>query len=340
VVPYDEIPRRDAGSYRAPVESDPGLDVDALAAGVRERFGIAVERLQFLPVGYSNACYAVECEGRRTHFLKLWPAHAAPPLAQLDAALALQVELADRLERARVVGPIADRAGVRRTEIIGLPAVVFPYVVGTEPAHDDVSVWRWSANVLAELHGLGTFSHLALRRDRFDPSAAPDLRAALGEVDRLVGQADEVRAQLDRLDALHRALRGEPCPTVLCHTDIGGHNLLVGPDGTLTVLDWDWACTSCPEYDLWIAIDTDAAPLVRSYVDGGGTSDLDLARFEYYLLRRAIDDAMARVARLRRTDLTPAERDATVDGIMRWGFARWRRLDHTLDDIAAVLSKS
>lgn len=48
----------------------------------------------------------------------------------------------------------------------------------------------------------------------------------------------EMRAQADELDALLRADGGEP---VLCHNDFFGLNLLVGRDGHVDLIDWEYA---------------------------------------------------------------------------------------------------
>jgi len=58
--------------------------------------------------------------------------------------------------------------------------------------------------------------------------------------------ADELLAMLDRRADLLEAWRERP---VLVHGDFGPTNLVLGPDGSVSVLDWEFGCSAVPALD-------------------------------------------------------------------------------------------
>jgi hypothetical protein len=67
---------------------------------------------------------------------------------------------------------------------------------------------------------------------------------------------------------------------------------------------------------------------------------LSLDRFAFALLARHLGDAAARLTRILAEPLGPDEDADELGGIDDWGFAQWRALDRTLDEIAAALSRA
>jgi aminoglycoside phosphotransferase (APT) family kinase protein len=179
----------------------------------------------------------------------------------------------------------------------------------------------------AELrHGIA-----ALEQIKF--SARPGL-LALREV--VLPRRADMFAQLARLHRLQSTVRRLPGPFVLCHTDMGGDNLLIHHDGKLLVLDWDDATVAPPEHDLHEARWQNMARVVDVYA-AGGAHPLHLDHFAFYLLRRHLGDMTARFLRMLAQNTTPDDDADALHGIEAWGFAQWARLDKTLDGIAAAL---
>jgi hypothetical protein len=75
------------------------------------------------------------------------------------------------------------------------------------------------------------------------------------------------------------------------------------------------------------------AAFLRAY----GPATLSLDRFEFFLLRRALGDAHARVARLVREHVDAREERMLIDGVWRWGAREWRALDRRLDALEQAL---
>jgi len=51
---------------------EPPIDRTRLIETVRALYGLPVDELTFVPVGYASACYSAECAGGARYFLKLW----------------------------------------------------------------------------------------------------------------------------------------------------------------------------------------------------------------------------------------------------------------------------
>ncbi|MFR9774885.1 phosphotransferase [Micromonospora sp. MS34] len=122
-------------------------------------------------------------------------------------------------------------------------ALVFADVEGRHPATP------WDADELAAV--LSTLEAMAAALTPAAVAAAPTAAERLAQD--FAGWrriAEDPPADLDpwartRLPELHAAaerglaaLAGE----TLCHLDIRADNLLIGPDGTVSVVDWPWAC--------------------------------------------------------------------------------------------------
>ncbi len=51
---------------------EPGIDHERLIQTVRTSYGLPVERLSFIPIGFDAVCYTLHCAGSERYFLKLW----------------------------------------------------------------------------------------------------------------------------------------------------------------------------------------------------------------------------------------------------------------------------
>ena len=339
---------------------EPAIDRAALIDTVRDAYGLPVDALAFVPVGYASACYAVHSAGQARYFLKLWPASrpGRAVAARRDIVLPLTRALYERGLVPRVPYPIATRQGVLWATCAGLPFAVFPFLAGQAPP--PWSAWPSSlrdelARTVAAIHrATPALADVLPPRDTFAIPFAADLRRGLAAIDR-IGPADrpgrralrdlvrprraDILAQLARLQRLQAAVRRLSGPAVLCHTDIGGDNLLVDDQGRLSVLDWDDATVAPPEHDLHAALGDGFERYLAVYQAAGGAQPLHLDRFAFSLLRRYMEDMTVRLLSILEEN-TSAEQDAdALEGMQTWGFAQWAALDDTLAGIAAALRR-
>lgn len=335
---------------------EPPIDHAHLIATINNEYGVVVDRLTFVPVGFAAACYVAHCHHGTRRFVKLWPARAVnqATLAQHDMVLRLVHAVHERVLRGRVPYPIPTRTGGLWAMLDRTPFAVFPFFPGHAPADPMPSTLRdeW-ARTMATLHrATPALRDVLPPRETFDLPFEADLRRGLAALEQIGPQVrpglhalrelvlprrEETWAQLARLHRLQPVVRRLAGPFVLCHTDMGGDNLLVNDQGTLIVLDWDEATVAPPEHDLHEARGHEFARFVDVYAEAGGAGPLHRDHFAFALLRRHMGDMTARLVRMLH-EHTAADEDAdALHGIQAWGFGQWEQLDETLDSIAAAL---
>jgi spectinomycin phosphotransferase len=137
--------------------------------------------------------------------------------------------------------------------------------------------------------------------------------------------SDEIAVQLDRLFQLQAAAAATSWEPVICHTDVGGDNILVTPSGEVVLLDWDEAVIGPPENDFVLfARDEPPGSHVLAAVLHGYGAGLDPDRLVFCQLRRYLADATVRLARL--LDPSCADPDAVRADLVEWGVRPWRAL--------------
>ena len=333
---------------------EPPIDRAEVIETVQTRYGLPVEGLTFVPVGFATACYEAHAADGGRYFLKLWPDPRFRDTERQAIVLKLLRAFHERGLPPRVPYPITTRDGslsatVAATEI---PLAVFPFLSG-RPLPDELPppLAEELGRTLAAIHGAtSALADVLPPRETFALPWEPELRRALSEV-KAVGPGarsglralralmlpcrEEVLARLAQLHTLANAIRTLPSPFVLCHTDMGGDNALVDDDGVLSVLDWDVATVAPPEHDLWSI----SGRALVSYLDVGGERRLDLDRFAFYILRRGFEDMTARLVRILEPDAAAQEDEELIEGILAWAFARWAGLESRLAETAAVLRR-
>jgi aminoglycoside phosphotransferase (APT) family kinase protein len=337
---------------------EPAIDREQLGATIRRAYGIAVEELTFVPVGYASACYTARAAGGARYFLKLWPdTHAGrSSAARRDASLALTRALHDRRLDPRVPCPIPTRSGALSSSFGGQPFAVFPFLAGAVlPDWPDLPVGLRDelARSVAALHrATPSLADVLPPRESFELPFDADLRRALDTIarlgpgerpgrlalrERVLPRRDEILDQLARLHLLQSKVRRLAGPVVLCHTDLGGDNNLVDDHGRIVFLDWDTATLAPPEFDLWSVVGDGFDRFLDVYREAGGAYPLHLDHFAFALLRRYVEDLTARLLRILDEETTEDEDRELLAGLETWGFSRWAALDRTLEVIAEVL---
>jgi hypothetical protein len=236
-----------------------------------------------------------------------------------------------------------------------MPFAVFPFLAGNSPPPWSPALWDELARAIAAIHrATPALADVLPPRDTFAIPLEVELLQGLEAIERIgprdrlgllalrelvLPRRDEILAQLARLQRLQGTVRRLSSPFVLCHTDIGGDNLLVDDQGRLSVLDWDEAVVASPEYDLYECPRQDFARFLTVYATAGGAGPLHLDHFAFALLRRYVGDMAVRLLSILEENTAAEQDEEALYGMEAWGFARWRTLDETLDGIAAALPR-
>lgn len=336
---------------------EPLIDRAGLVEQVRAAYGLEVEHITFIPVGYVAACYSLRCPDGQRYFLKLWPdtATGRSSAARQDIILPLIRAMHERGVYRRVAYPLMTGNNTLWATFQENRFALFPFLPGH---HAPLSDWSAAfqdefARTLAATHrGTEMLADVLPPRESFALSFEHDLLASLPVIASIGAQArpglralrdlmrvrgDEMLAQVERLRYWQARICTSPYPAVLCHTDMSGDNLLVDEHGHLYVLDWDEAVVASPEYDLKEAVGERFGRVVEVYYAAGGAHPLDVDRFAFYLLRRYLEDITARVTSILRDNTTQEQDDDDLADMEMWGFAQWNRLDAALATIATAL---
>ena len=345
------------------MQHEPAIDRAALVAAVDDAYGVTIERLEFVPVGFATACYLAHLASGERRFLKLWPQTRAgrEMAARQEIALPIVRALHDRGLFQRVSVPLPTQTGALWEDVEAGRVALYPLLPGRTLPEDEptpVLLRDEFARTIAAIHAatpaladvlpppetFATPELDVLRRCLAEAGAVtPDARPGLLALRALVlPRQSEIVARMEQLARLQARLRTLEGPFVLCHEDLGGSNMLVDEDGKLYVLDWDGVQLAPPEFDLWTCFGAGLARSLAVYREAGGAWPLHVDRFAFYLLYRYLGDLTARFERLLTIgDDEGAEQDAELlRGMQAYGFDRWRALDGTLEEIDAALAEA
>jgi len=269
----------------------PALDDATLIGALRDRYGLPVERLAFVPLGNDSAAwtYQATASDGRAWFVKVRrdprPAGILVPRFLRDHGLT------------EVVAATPTRDGRPWLDVGRWSVLVYPHL--DAPRAMDVGMdqrgWSHLGAFTARLHATTLPPDLAalVPPEDFQPKAnamarrvaqhledsshqasedeiARRLRSAWTEhrasIERLVRRSEELGRRIRDGQGLTRPLRFVPC-----HSDLHAANVLVAADGGLSIVDWDEVVLAPPERDLMF---------VRGSAIAGAVSDEEATAFE------------------------------------------------------------
>ena len=279
----------------------PNLPDAKIAEGLRERYGLANTAIEFLPIGYDASAWAyrVTASDGQRYFLMLRRGR----VHHASAAVASYLEAHGVPE---VVAPLPTRAGQLSAPLGDYTLLLFPWIEGRTgmAADGGLSDDQWIAygDIVRRIHATRLPDNLAaeVTREEFTSKhgwghLARRLSAMLPQRDfenpherafaRLwLAHNAEINQITERAERLGSWLRRSPPPFVLCHGDIHTANLLVKPDGTLRVVDWDQPLLAPKERDLMFVVGADAQPTRTEtlFFAGYGATEVDALALAYY----------------------------------------------------------
>ena len=285
----------------------PAIADETLLAAVRDHYGLAANRIEFLALGYDiNAgVYRVPTTGA-DYFLKVKTGAVYPP------SVVVPRYLFDRGLR-QIVTPLPARDGSLITTVEQFSLILYPYIehhTASEIGLTDAQ-WREFGTIVRQIHDAPLPSNVTLHREEFAPSAdwrriAHETHArirretytdpeqiALAEAWR--AHYDKITELLRRADAYGQHLRGRDLPHVLCHADLHTGNLLIDAEGRLFVVDWDQPVVAPKERDLMFiscgrVITAVTEQQEAAFFAGYGQTEIDREALIYYRAAWVVQD--------------------------------------------------
>jgi spectinomycin phosphotransferase len=280
----------------------------ALAAALRDAYGLAATEVVFLPLGYDAAAavYRAAADGR-DYFLKLRRNGVNP------ASLALPHFLNEQ-GLAEILAPVPTRMGALWHPLAGQALIVYPFLHNAEPLKSGQAddQWRRLGALLRRLHTVDVPPGLLplLSRETFVPVASALVRRLNARVhheqfaEPLAAQvaagwaahAAQIQALLERAEALSQRLRAAPPGRLcLCHADPHWSNVLVDAQGQVWLVDWDDTLLAVKERDLMfvvggISADWGTPRDTALFFEGYGPAAVDPLALAYYRADWALQD--------------------------------------------------
>jgi len=272
----------------------PAIDASTIEAVLRDSYGIAPARAEFLPVGHDSSAwsYRVHSDGR-SYYLKIRGGSfkpVGPLMPRFLHSLGLE----------NVIPPLPTADGHAWVSLNDLHYTLYPFVEG-RPGRDvglSDAQWRTFGSFLRRLHAaiLSPELHPHVPRDQFSPphlAWITDFHVGIHQFDSGHPLGRELRSLwLDHRDAISRLIqrtralaarmRTAPLAFVLCHADIHTANTLVDAAGVLFVVDWDDTVLAPAERDLTYILAEAEGTRLHAFGQGYGEVHLDPLAQAYY----------------------------------------------------------
>jgi spectinomycin phosphotransferase len=289
----------------------PDIALDLLLGALRERYGLPLNTIAFLPIGADAAAWAYRAEAAdgAAYFVKVRQGTVR------EAGVRLARYLSDH-SAVPVVAPLPDRTGALWIAFAKYTVTLAPFIEGRTGKEQGLTEQQWLdyGAALRALHGTTLPRELALLLDRDEFRSGWDKRAR--RVDELIAttsfaepieqeaaafwqsQRAEIHTLIERLERLGQRLRAAPPPLLLCHADIHTANVLIDTAGRLWLVDWDEALFAPKECDLIFVIGGLARGLVAPHEEtlffrGYGAVSMEPLALAYYRHLRAVSDIAA-----------------------------------------------
>jgi spectinomycin phosphotransferase len=275
----------------------PDIPDERIIGALNTSYSIQTSEIEFLPIGNDASAfsYRVETRDGNSYFLKL--------KTKLSGVAGLFVPrfLKDNGVE-QVVAPLPTREQKLMAEMDEFTLILYPFITGKEAMQVGMSdaQWREFGSTLKKIHLTDLPSELSqqLRRETFIPKwgkVAQELHRRVNaqrfddpyqrELAAFWKENNEtIQTLLDRTDRIGRSLQHADLEFVLCHADIHTANIMLTPERTLFIVDWDDTLLAPKERDLMFVLDGDSIHTKeeRLFFEGYGKVEINPLVLAYY----------------------------------------------------------
>jgi spectinomycin phosphotransferase len=332
--------QRTPGGIVRTVPEPPNISVDVLHTCLRERYGLVVVALEFLPRGYDYRAgvYRVVSEQGTVYLLKV----TSRPL--YEPSCLVPRYLRDR-GIAAVVAPLPTTSGSLWIQLAEWTVMVYPFLDGdTRLAGMTDDQWKEAGIVFQQIHRvqLPPTGFPSLRKETFDPTEYlrwvrafetkhPQAQyvesgSARALRDSWVAHQATIHRAVTSLEQLAAALQERTLPYVIAHADLHPANLLRDPAGHVHVLDWDEVMLAPKERDFIFIRE----PQARAFWEGYGSrasEEIDWIALTYFRWERVIQDLIEEAQQVLVRDDVGEDTKATAAQRFATAFAAGNNVD-------------
>jgi spectinomycin phosphotransferase len=312
----------------------PDLPDENIAACVRDHYGLKVAEVTFLPLGFdpNTAVYCVVTADETQYFVKLRQ-------RVFDETAALVPRFLRDQGIAQIMAPIATTDQQLWTTLDAFKLILYPYVEGRDGYEMELSERQWVdyGTALKGIHAAVLPPALSSRlpHETYTPQWRDMVKAFQAQVEDAViddptsaelaaflkAKRAQIRHLVGRAERLGLALQAHPLEWVLCHGDMHPGNLLIPPDGSLYIVDWDNLIFAPRERDLmFIGGDMGGLwhglPQAPLFYQGYGQTQIDPIALAYYRYERIVQDIAAMCEQILSTVEGGEDREASLRILM------------------------
>jgi len=286
----------------------PTIPDELIASCTQAEYGLDVNKVSFLPLGYdvNTAVYRVEGRIGSTYFLKL-------RCGKFDPITVLVPHLLNSQGIHTVIAPIETKSGQLFSRFEDFTIILYPFIPGKDGYQVPLTSENWlelgwtlkkvhSARVPLSLDSL-------IPHETYDPRWRERVKYFLTQIEKrtyndpvaerlsefMKSKRQDISWMVKRAEALTHALRQQPMFQVLCHSDAHPGNFLVADGGELYLVDWDNPIFAPKERDLMffgsgMAGDQPGGQEELSFYRGYGQEEINQSALAYYRYERIIQD--------------------------------------------------
>jgi spectinomycin phosphotransferase len=287
----------------------PGLPDGLIIDCLLEKFGLAIEKLVFLPLGadINTAVYRALAVDGASYFVKLRRADFS------EIAVTLPRYLSDQ-GISQIITPMVSYEIRLWADVAGYALILYPFVEGQDASDVVLSERQWYdfGMALKTIHStkapptlmaqIPQETYASLRREIVKQVLEDTKKRYVDDpvAHRLLSFMHEKRLII--LDLVNRAeilallLRDRPLENVICHSDAHAWNLLIDAAGNVYIVDWDNPILAPKERDLMFigaglgftghSIESEEKLFYRGY----GPVQIDPFALAYYRYERIVQD--------------------------------------------------
>lgn len=287
----------------------PSIDDNELIQTLQKKYGLQIKTLTHLPIGADadSAVYLAESTDQARYFLKL----RSGPFDETSVTLPKHYHDSGINE---IIACIPPQTSQLWCELGEYKTLLYPFIEGKNGYEQTLSDQNWAefGHALKRIHTAEVPTEIKsqIRHETFSAEHRNRVRRFLEQIEQQA-YADPVASELaaflkakrqqildliGRADALANRLKATPLETIICHSDLHAGNLLITPDDSLFIVDWDAPIAAPKERDLMyiggalLSSNLTAQEEETIFYNSYGKADLDANTLTYYRCERIIED--------------------------------------------------